>query len=188
MSTDNNLKIRFRLPNGEEFEAEGSQAFIEQQRDYFLTLIGKGGNLSILPAITENTVPPTIAPAVHSPVIKSSQSDDLSPVRLWERILREEGNVVVFRKRHKLSPQEAVLLILAGARVLLQKQSCSALEVSRALKLSNLPLNTRLDRMLAGEIQQGYLTSEGSKRSRIYSLTESGAARAFVLAEKLSNI
>ena len=185
MTAENNLKIRFRLLNGEEFEAEGSQSFIEQQRSYFLTLIGKEGNLSIAPAA------PT-QPAINTQTVLSSmpiqaRPDDLSPIRLWERILREEGNVVAFRKRHKLSPQEAVLLILAGSRVLLHKQSCSALEVSRALKLSNINANGRLDRMLAGEIQQGYLSSEGAKRSRVYSLTERGVARAFVLAEKLTD-
>lgn len=187
MTTENNLKIRFRLPNGEEFEAEGSQSFIEQQRNYFLTLIGKKGNLSVLPEAPIVAGQPFIADTVHTPITTQKQSDELSPIRLWERILREEGNVVAFRKRHKLSLQEAVLLILAGARVLLHKQSCSALEVSRALKLSNISINGRLDRLLAGEIQQGYLSSEGAKRSRVYSLTDRGVARAFVLAEKLTD-
>ena len=186
MTTENNLKIRFRLPNGEEFEAEGSQSFIEQQRNYFLTLIGKEGNLSITPA-TSIVQPAINTPPVLPPMSMQTRPDDLSPIRLWERILREEGNVVAFRKRHKLSPQEAALLILAGARVLLHKQSCSALEVSRALKLSNININGRLDRLLSGEIQQGYLSSQGAKRSRVYSLTDRGVARAFVLAEKLTD-
>ena len=185
MSIENNLKIRFRLLNGEEFEAEGSQSFIEQQRNYFLTLIGKEGNFSVT-GTTPSAQLTINTPAVQAPAIPQTRPDDLSPIRLWERILREEGNVVVFRKRHKLSPQEAVLLILAGARVLLHKQNCSALEVSRALKLSNINANGRLDRLLAGEIQQGYLSSEGAKRSRVYSLTDRGVARAFVLAEKLT--
>lgn len=187
MTTENNLKIRFRLLNGEEFEAEGSQSFIEQQRNYFLTLIGKESNLSITPIPAQNNAQPVIAPLISAPITSSQPDASLSPVRLWERILREEGNVVAFRKRHKLSLQEAVIVILAGARVLLHKKSCSALEVSRALKLSNINLTGRLDRLLAGEIQQGHLTSEGAKRSRTYALTDSGVARAFVLAEKLSD-
>ena len=186
MITENNLKIRFRLPNGEEFEAEGSQSFIEQQRNYFLTLIGKGESISLISTLPVEKQPTlSTPPATRTPT--TTHPDDLSPVRLWERILREEGNVVVFRKRHKLSLQESVILILAGARVLLQKQQCSALEVSRALKLSNININGRLDRLLAGEIQQGYLSSEGAKRSRIYSLTDKGVARAFVLTEKLND-
>ena len=36
-----NFKIRFRLPSGEEFEAEGPKEFIEEQRAYFLRLTGK---------------------------------------------------------------------------------------------------------------------------------------------------
>lgn len=187
MITENNLKIRFRLPNGEEFEAEGSQSFIEQQRNYFLTLIGKGGSTSLVPTLSVEKQPAiSTPPAAHTPMT-TARPDDLSPIRLWERILREEGNVVVFRKRHKLSIQESVILVLAGARVLLRKQPCSALEISRALKLSNINMNGRLDRLLAGEIQQGYLSSEGIKRSRVYSLTDKGMARAFILAEKLND-
>ena len=36
---NNTLKIRFRLPNGEEFEAQGPLEFIERERNYFLTLL-----------------------------------------------------------------------------------------------------------------------------------------------------
>ena len=187
MITENNLKIRFRLPNGEEFEAEGSQSFIEQQRNYFLTLIGKGGSISLIPTLPVETQPAISTPPAARTPIQTTRPDDLSPIRLWERIMREEGNVVVFRKRYKLSIQESVILVLAGARVLLRKQQCSALEVSRALKLSNININGRLDRLLAGEIQQGYLSSEGAKRSRTYSLTDKGVARSFVLAQKLND-
>ena len=189
MITENNLKIRFRLPNGEEFEAEGSQSFIEQQRNYFLTLIGKGESAPRISVTSAKAQQPAInTPVIHAPMtMQRTHPDDLSPVRLWERLLREEGNVVAFRKRHKLSFQESVILILAGARTLLKKSHCSALEVSRALKLSNINIDGRLDRLLAGEIQQGYLSSEGAKRSRVYALTEKGIARAFVLAEKLND-
>ncbi len=43
MPQDNNqtFKIRFKLPSGEEFEAEGPKEFIEEQRAYFLHLTGK---------------------------------------------------------------------------------------------------------------------------------------------------
>lgn len=190
MTTENNLKIRFRLPNGEEFEAEGSQEFIEYQRNYFLNLIGKGGGNNT----SANPIPSAPAPVVVTPTVKEQQplitnsESSLSPVRLWERILREEGNIVVFRKHPKISPQEAISVLLAGARILLQKQSCSALELSRACKLSAINLPGRLDRLLAGEIQQGLLSSMGTKRSRTYSLTESGFTKAFVLGEKLAHL
>ncbi|WP_428073326.1 hypothetical protein [Candidatus Avelusimicrobium aviculae] len=35
------FKIRFKLPSGEEFEAQGPKDFIEEQRAYFLNLTGK---------------------------------------------------------------------------------------------------------------------------------------------------
>lgn len=43
-------KVRFRFRSGEEFEAEGNAAFIEQQRAYFLNLIGKQGNAAPAPS------------------------------------------------------------------------------------------------------------------------------------------
>ena len=55
------LKIRFRFPGGEEFEAEGSREFIEQQRNYFLALIGKkmsGPATSAIPAPRKRTTYP----------------------------------------------------------------------------------------------------------------------------------
>ena len=39
MSDTPTPKVRFKLPGGEEFEAEGSAEFIEAQRDYFLQLL-----------------------------------------------------------------------------------------------------------------------------------------------------
>lgn len=50
------LKIRFKLPSGEEFEAQGPKDFIEEQRAYFLNLTGK----KPLPGEGKRT-----APAIH---------------------------------------------------------------------------------------------------------------------------
>ena len=207
-----NLKIRFRFANGEEFEAEGSAEFIEQQRQEFLALIGK----QCLPAIPvkpekRTTYPLTPKkeilteqpssflpePQPKSP-ISSGDSDSFSSripavfaekakntARAWEILLKEEGDLVILRKKMRLSPSEAALLLVAGARALLQKPQFSALLLAQAMRKSGF-VEGRLDRILAGEIKNGYLISSGSKRSRNYQTTNEGFAHAFVLAERLA--
>ena len=204
---DKNFKIRFRFPNGEEFEAEGNREFIEQQRNYFLALIGKRHtqpvSLSLEPALkrTREILPqqqPPAAPA--NPILPQPDLSPLPPgqrgeaspannafpaLRLWERILKEDGDIVVLRKKMRLSAQEGALLLLAGARVLLKQPACTALNLSRALKKSGFD-GGRLDRLISGDLKNGHITSEGSKRIRTYRLTNEGFARSFVLAEKLA--
>lgn len=160
------LKIRFRLPHGEEFEAEGPQDFIETQRNYFLNLIGHT-------AATRLTHPAASAPAAPYPEIY-----------LWERLFKEEEGRLVLRQKPKLPAPDIALLLLAGTRVLLKQTPCPALVLARSLKSCGIS-GGRLDRLLAGEIQAGRITARGVKRSRTYQLTDNGFARAFVLAEKL---
>lgn len=223
------LKIRFRFPGGEEFEAEGSREFIEQQRNYFLALIGKkmSGPASAIPAprkrttypltggpkpIVSQTVPasplfsptaisqttpnePTPLPPLSSvpPALRGGAAlqadmplaDIPQPVRLWEQLLKEDGEIVVLRRKMRLSAAEAASLLVAGARVLLKKPNYPALHLSQSMRKSGFD-EGRLDRILAPEIRNGHLASDGSKRSRTYRLTNEGFAKAFVLAEKLA--
>ena len=220
------FKIRFRFPGGEEFEAQGNREFIEQQRNYFLALIGKNNTnanvLSITPAVqrqsksvqpekaTETSLAGTaqtdfsalsILPTVqrlsekqstHAILSSSAASEPSGPnndsfpaLRLWERILKEDGDIVFLRKKMRITAQEAALILLAGTRVLLKKPSCLALNLSRSMHKSGFS-EGRLDRLLAPDIRNGHLTSDGTKRGRTYRLTNEGFAKAFVLAEKLS--
>ena len=230
--SEKNLKIRFRFPGGEEFEAEGSREFIEQQRNYFLALIGKGATapVSAMPAprkrptypltdgvrsapIQPRTVPATkptqaftephtpqpapIPPlSAIPPAMRSSNTtpnmpqnrgnaEIMAPVRLWEQLLKEDGEIVVLRRKMRLSAAEAASLLVAGARVLLKKPTYSALNLSQSMRKSGFD-EGRLDRILTPEIRNGHLESAGAKRSRTYRLTNEGFAKAFVLAEKLA--
>ena len=212
-----NLKIRFRFAGGEEFEAEGSAEFIEEQRQQFLALIGK--KASSIPAnkpIKRTTYPLTSPQATQSETLTTPQEPFATELalprpaysqepliatspripavladkphntaRAWEILLKEEGDLVILRKKMRLSPQEAALLLVAGARALLQKPQFSALLLAQAMRKSGFG-EGRLDRILAGEMKNGYLISSGSKRSRSYQATNEGFARAFVLAERLA--
>ena len=181
---ENNLKIRFRLPNGEEFEAQGPREFIERERNYFLALIGSQQQH---PATVNKSSGSLVAPDTN--LNKFTQAAGNLPQHfqsyLWERLFKEDNTTLILRQKAKLPAPELALLILAGARVLLQKPAYPALELARSLKACGVVDAGRLDRLLAPEIQAGRLIGEGSKRSRTYKLTDEGFAKAFVLAEKL---
>ncbi len=168
------LKIRLRLPNGEEFEAQGPREFIERERNYFLALIGHAAP-SATPIVSARAPIQTLTSPAHS---------SHTEMYLWEKLLKEDGNILILRHKAKLLPQEVAALLLAGARVLLKKPAYPALELARSLIACGIN-EGRLDRLLASEIQAGRIVGEGNKRGRTYKLTNEGFARAFVLAEKL---
>lgn len=177
---ENNLKIRFRLPNGEEFEAEGPREFIEDQRNYFLTLIGTPS-----PANFTNTDVLSKPPVTQLHNIKEKASPH-TELFFWEQIFKIEDTLLVLRRKAKLDAADLALLLLAGARVLLQKSTYSALELAKSFKACG-GTQGRLDRLLLGEVQSGRILAHGSKRGRTYQLSEEGFARAFALAEKLQH-
>lgn len=111
----------------------------------------------------------------------------MQEIRLWEQLVRlDEHLVILRRKSRQLSAGTAALVLLAAAQILLKEVGgYSALALSKSLKKSGYG-GDRLDRVLGGEIKQGNICSEGMKRSRVYKLTDSGFARAYVLAEKLA--
>ena len=189
-TTDNKLKIRFRLPNGEEFEAEGPQEFIESQRNYFLKLIGNHFAAAQLPpGQFSNTaaIPITLQqPSYYKEESKTVPAANThgQEIFFWERLFKEDGSLLILRQKVKLTPQDLTLLLLAAARVLLKKQAYSALELSKSFRLCG-GAKGRLDRFLTSELQSGRILATGSKRSRTYHLSEEGFARAFVIAEKL---
>ena len=168
-STEPTLKMRFRLPNGEEFEAEGTREFIESQRNYFLRMIGH----------TETNNPQTNS---FSNTLPEQQHH--TEQYLWERIFKEDGDTLILRNKTKLVTVDIAMLLLAGARILLKKGEYSALELAKSLKASGIE-GGRLDRLLAPAIQAEYLSAQGSKRSRTYKLSDSGFAKAYILLEKL---
>ena len=169
---NNNLKIRFKLPSGEEFEAEGPREFIDQERAKFLALVN---HHLVVPQ-------PTLMPALQPQTKPTAQHS--TELFFWEKLLKEDGSTLVLRHKTKWSAQETALVLLAGARVLLKQPAYPALELARSLIACGIE-EGRLDRLLASEIQAGRIVGEGIKRSRTYQLTNEGFARAFVLAEKL---
>ena len=104
--------------------------------------------------------------------------------RLWEQIVRSEDRHVYLRRKSRLlTPASAALLLIAAAKVLLDAtEGYSALALSKSLKKSGYGG----ERVLAAEMRQGTILSDGTKRSRVYLLSNEGFTRAYVLAGKLA--
>lgn len=109
-------------------------------------------------------------------------------MRLWEQVIRTDDKYVYLRRKSRLlSPDTAALVLIAAAKVLLQAtQGYSALALAKSLKKSGYG-GERLDRVLGGELKKGTVHSDGTKRSRLYLLSDEGFARAYVLVSKLAD-
>ena len=208
-----NLRLRIRLKSGEEFEAEGDITFISRQKEAFLNLIGNAeepqtktarpaaynGPLAqktspqaqLFQAQNETVQPPQ--PQILPSYLKTAQTAKAQntvhiPAQdVWDKIAYSDGEDIIIRRKDKnLKPSSAALIILGAAKVLKNRPSLSALELSKSLKLSGyLKGDLRLDRAVAAEIKDSSIVFEGSKRNRFYSLTQKGLAKAFTTAEKI---
>ena len=211
-----NFKIRFRLPSGEEFEAEGPKEFIEEQRAYFLRLTGKKplSQPSSSPIQTPAPARPAPAPRApyayptvtahtggmvggssgYQPSIKPLQAPktpqntpEAAPIsEIWEKLFKTEDGALVLRRKSRLLTPQTAALVLIAAARMLRKEN----EYS-ALHLSKSLRKSgygegRLDRLLLPEMRAGSVESAGSKRGRAYKLSSEGLARAIVLAEKIA--
>lgn len=105
---------------------------------------------------------------------------------LWDKIAYIDGDDIIIRRKDKnIKPQGAALIILGAAKVLKEGAQMTALELSKSMKLSGyLKENERLDRVLGPEIKESCIMYEGSKRNRVYRITQKGMAKAFTNAER----
>lgn len=116
------------------------------------------------------------------------QPEQAYPTEIWEKLCKTEGETVFLRRKHRLlTPSYAALLVLAGAKTLLNTSQYSALALAKSMKQAGfLGEGERLDRVLAAEIRQKIITFSGQKRSRSYQLSDEGFARAYIFAQKIA--
>lgn len=199
MPQDNeNLKLRFKLKTGEEFEAQGDLAFISAQKEAFLNLLKAPARTpgNINPIKPEESPSQTYIRTINRPYLRKN---DIWPGKqentiiktpsdeVWNKIAYSDGQSLIIRRKSKLiKPQIAALIILSANKILNSKDTLAALELSKSLKLSGyLKEGQRLDRLLESEIKEGFLSYEGSKRNRLYRISATGQAKAYTWAEKL---
>ena len=153
-----NTRLKLVLPQGIQFEAEGTEEFIAKEKELFLKMLPKKED------------------------IKDSKPPDTT---IWQSISLIKGNTVILKSKHSdITPAGAALLILAVNRIILQSEDCSALKLSKSLKKSGY-FKGRIDRIIAGDIKGRTISAIGTKRNRTYQLTPKGIAKAQMLAEKI---
>lgn len=186
------LKLRFKLKTGEEFEAQGNQAFISAQKEAFLNLVKTTKPLGIYNHKSEETPQETSKMLTRQTYLRNIGNQIRTPIptpsgEVWDKVAYSDGESIIIRRKSKLiKPQIAALIILGANKALNSQDTLTALELAKSLKLSGyLKTGQRLDRLLEGEIREGHLSYEGSKRNRLYRISATGQAKAYTWAEKL---
>jgi hypothetical protein len=157
-------RVRLKLPNGAELEAEGDADFVRHEREEFYL---------------RQTVLPGLAPAA---------SDAREPRVDWNAAVEAKGGGLVLRGKipeGDKTGRDACLVLLAASGLLLNQPKPTAAMLGKWLRASGYPVG-RLDRALSDALTQGELLSTGSRRSRRYELTASGKIKALLLAERLT--
>ncbi len=162
---DQNNRLRLKLPDGSEFEAEGSQEFVRAERLEFLS----------------NPKPPAAA--------QIGRPDSQEPTIAWEAIIERKGHNAYLRAKLPADrPQkDACLVLMAASGKLLHQPKPTAAQLAKWLRISGYPVQ-RMDRALQEAIAQGEILSSGSRRARRYELTGPGRIKAYLLAHQLSTL
>lgn len=163
MAAETAHRLRLRLPDGAEFEAEGSAEFVATERREFL-----GGRASKAAGAA--------AGDLESP-----------PEPAWERFIEAKGPVLQLRTKlpGEGAEREACLILLAAARGLLRQAKPTSAQLARWLRASGYPIG-RVDRVLADAVTQGEILASGTRRARRYELSGPGLAKGWRLAHKLA--
>ena len=170
METGIRQKLRLKLADGSEFEAEGSQDFVQAERAEFLAA-GKAGSPRPLGA-------PTGAPG---------RAAGQEPPISWESLIEHKGHALQIRAKlpGDRSQKDACLVLLAASQKLLNLPKPTAAQLAKWLRTSGYPVQ-RMDRALQEGVSNGEILSSGSRRARRYELTGPGRIKAFLLAHQLA--
>ena len=161
-------KLRIKDPSGAEFEAEGPAEFILNEKESFLKDLNHGK------AVVQG-----------SPALPN-HGQSAAGIDFWDKFVEARGEQLRLRtKSPDISAAEAALILIAANEALNQKESISALILSKALKTSGY-VPDRLDRLLASEIREGRATASGTKRNRTYQATRKGLERAHKTINKIA--
>lgn len=185
------FRLKIKLPSGSEFEAEGSRDFVLAERERFLEHTSteqdsSGSNKQDNKVSTPAQLAPEYQPAAMEPLNLMPPKSIEKAGEVWQKIASIKDNIVILKVKHpQIAAQEAALIIAGATRAICDIQPIPALTLSKSLRKSGY-ITGRLDRLLGHEIASGRMMPVGTKRNRAYHLSDKGLARAYILAEKLS--
>ncbi len=159
-------RVRLKLPNGAELEAEGDAEFVRQERADFI-------------------LRQTPLPAAGAPLEPGRE-----PRVDWNAVVEARDGGLTLRGKipgGDKGGKDACLVLIMAAERLLSHPKPTATMLAKWLRASGYPVG-RMDRTLQDAISQGELLSTGSRRSRRYELTASGKIKALLLSEQATAV
>lgn len=158
-------RVRLKLPNGAELEAEGDAEFVRQERAEFLI----------------RQTPASSPPEAGVGAGREPRVD-------WNAVVEARSGGLTLRGKipggDKAGKDACLVLLMASDRLLNQPKPTAAM-LGKWLRASGYPVG-RMDRTLQDAVSQGELLSSGSRRSRRYELTASGKIKALLLSEQMT--
>jgi len=177
-------RIRLKLPDGSELEAEGDPDFVRSERERFLASKQPGGAQEPIkqempasrPAPEEKQAPGAAGGTAGS---------HYSP--LWNTIIEPKGEGIQLRAKldQDKTGADACLVLLNAAQKILNVSKPTAAQIAKWLRASGYPIQ-RVDRAVSEALGRGDLLASGSRRARRYELTGPGRVKALHLANQLA--
>jgi hypothetical protein len=167
-----NHRIKFKLPDGTEFEADGARDDVKADYAAFLDHLK-----SAAPA-----KPPSSPKTPNNAgAVLEGEPDDALIKRIFD--LAEDGliSLKVF-PRGDNAEADGLLLLLYGYQRIAKNDHVFAVTLSRAARKSGLQFD-RVDRLM--ETQRAYIGRGGQRRSTTYTLNNQGVAQAARIAMSL---
>ena len=155
-------RLRLRLPDGAEFEAEGTPEFISRERLEFLS--GR-----------------------QRPAPSAAGPEQIAAEPAWETLVEAAGPALQLRSKiqGEGAERDACLILLAAAKSVLRQTKPTAGQLARWLRASGHPIG-RVDRAISSAIAQGEILATGTRRARRYELSGPGLAKGWRLAHRLA--
>jgi hypothetical protein len=183
------FKLRLKL-GSDEFEAEGSQEYVEKQRDIFLERHGqhedKRKEEQHHDSKSGAKPPAEKTPAPGAPPKPPAPQDLPVSAEAMGKIVGVKDDVVTLTLMPGGDNAEAdsLLLILLGHKILRNEDLIQAEDLLKGMTQSGFPNVDRLDRVTKN-IDSSHVSSVGNRRGKKYRLLNPGIAKAKELAEKL---
>ena len=183
------LKLRIKLRDCE-FEADGSQAFVNEQFKAFRQLIADMTQKSVVSALRDKAdivssrepLPPT--PFPDKPLLPENSPDaSFQKLLAWDNRTQQVTCVVLPEGPSRTA--NTVLLLLLGHRELRGSGEISALALNQGLKTAGFS-QFRLDRIMAPYLKDLLVLRSGVGKGRRYRLTTRGLEKAQDLVQTLA--
>jgi hypothetical protein len=176
---ENVTRLKTRIGDNE-FEAEGSPEYVQQQFQDWKELV----------KLAVSSPPQLVFTSQQSggsepaPLQPESKPNPLAVDSELTKIMRADGRYISLTAR-AASVHDAVLILLYGQKAMRNNESVTGTELLSGLASTGGFGNPRLDRILDKLATDGEVMSFGERRGKKYRLTNTGLAKARTLAGDL---